>query len=802
MAQHVLKLKGEIPENITKTEQEIAIEAQVSKVRIDHGEIRVTYDHNQPHWDTVIKVIRGKNLQIETARETFHVSGMACAACINTIKKAVGRDEGQVATAVNLASDQVSVEFIPTVTNKKKIARRIETAGFGVRDEQDPGDRELKTYWLRAIVALTLMIPGFLISMGSLLFDKMIPGQWWILFFLSTPVMFGAGYYTLSRALRALFARSANMHLLVALGSMSAYLYGLSSYFFEIFNLFSLAAMIMAFHLFGQYLNLRTKRSASREIKRLLQLQAKTAVLQVGKKEKEVKTDTLKLGDHVIVRAGERIPMDGVIAEGHSVVNESMVTGESVPVGKNVGDEVIGGTINENGYIVVEVSRVGQDTFLSQMVRLGQEARWSRDPLLLFADKIIAKFVPVVIGLALFTFVGWLLIGGADAFNQALFASIALMVVASPCVIGLVTPTAFMTGAALGLRNGVVIKDMGGMEVMQRVSTVVFDKTGTITHGKPEVTDITTYHREGEHQLLQWMISVEKRSEHPIGKALAKYVESKGVEPLSISQFNVLPGMGVQADVDGQQVVIGNLTLMKEQNIHLSKAVDQVDQYHLEGKTAMVIAVDGEIAGVVAVADTIKDHATDIVNRLKMMGLRTVMITGDHPKAAKAIAQQVGIDDVYSSVLPAEKQVKVRKMQARGDTVIMVGDGINDAPALNQADVGVAIGGGTDVAVEAADLTLIKGNLNGLIAAVHLGRNITRLVRQNLFWAFIFYLVLFPVAIVGLFNPLMTAFAMLFSFIFVFGNTYRLKKITEELISKKVVYEALNTSNNVERDVA
>ena len=786
MAQQILKIKGKFPENIAKIEQEIAAEAQVSKVRIDNGEIRVIYDNKRPRWDTLIKAIREKNLQIETERETFHVSGMACAACINTIKKAVEREEGQVSTSVNLASDQVSVEFIPPVTNKKKIARRIETAGFGVRDEQDPGDRELRTYWLRAVVSLTLMIPGFLISMGSLYSGEMLPGQWWILFFLSTPVVFGAGYYTLTRAIRALFARSANMHLLVALGSMSSYLYGLSSYYFKVFNLFSLAAMIMAFHLLGQYLNLRTKRSASREIKKLLQLQAKTAILRVGRKEKEVKRETLKVGDHVIVRAGERIPMDGVIIEGHSVVNESMVTGESVPVEKNIGDEVIGGTINENGFTVIEVSRVGQDTFLSQMVRLGQEARWSRDPLLLFADKIIAKFVPTVMGLALITFVSWMLIGGTSAFNQALFAAIALMVVASPCVIGLVTPTAFMTGAGLGVRNGVVIKDMGGMEVMQRVSTVVFDKTGTITHGKPEVTDLTIYHQEGEQKLLQWVLSAEKSSEHPIGKALEKYAESRGAEPLSVRQFHVLPGMGVKAIVDNQQVIIGNMRLMKEQNIELSAVEEQVETFHSEGKTTMGIAVDGEIAGVVAVADTIKDNAVDIVKRLKSMGLRTVMITGDHPKAAEAIAKQVGIDDVYSSALPAEKLAQVRTMQERGETVIMVGDGINDAPALNQADVGVAIGGGTDVAVEAADLTLIKGNLNGLIAAVHLGRNITRLVRQNLFWAFIFYLLLFPVAMFGLFHPLMTAFAMLFSFIFVFGNTYRLKRITEQLIAKKV----------------
>lgn len=784
MADLILKLKNEIPGKTIKAnvEQEIATEAKVSHVQIQEGELRVVYGIKKPEWSVLASVIRAKGFDIESARETFHISGMACAACIKTVKTMVEREEGILSSAVNLASDQASVEFIPALTDKQSIVRRIETAGFSVRDDREPADRELRAWRHRSVVALTLMTPAFLISMGSLLFKQMLPGQWWILFFLSTPVVFGAGFYTLSRSLRAVTARSANMHLLVSLGSLSSYLYGLSSYYFDVFNLFGLAAMIMTFHLLGQYLNIKTKRDASRELKKLLILQAKTAIIRVGKHEKEIKTEMLKRNDLVIVKPGGRIPVDGVVTEGRSVVNESMVTGESMPVEKTTGDQVVAGTINVNGKLVMKVTQVGEDTFLSQMIRLGQETRWSKEPLLLFADKIIARFVPTMLLLALITFVGWLVFAGPGAYNKAIFSAIALMVVASPCVIGLVTPTAFMTGTALGIRNGVVIKDMGGLEVMQHVTTVIFDKTGTITHGKPKVRDVVPYAPEGEHQLLQWVLSVEKDSEHPIGQALVNYVKDRGVKPLPVDEFEVLPGMGVKARIDDRQIFIGNKTLMKEQGINLSKIEDQVEIFQLNGKTPVVVSVDGTIAGIIAVADTVKENANDVMKKLKSMGLRSVMVTGDNAQTAKSIAEQVGMDQIIADALPADKVVQVRKMQEQGETVIMVGDGINDGPALNQADVGVAIGGGTDVAVEAADLTLIKGNLNGLVTAIFLGKNITRLVKQNLFWAFIFYLVLFPVAMMGFFHPLMAAFAMLFSFFFVFGNAYRLKKITEKII--------------------
>ncbi|WP_407270651.1 heavy metal translocating P-type ATPase [Radiobacillus sp. PE A8.2] len=782
MAELILKLKGSIPEKVKDIEQEIAAETDVSAINILEDTLKVIYGKKKPEWNNLINVIRTKGLDIETSRETFHVSGMACAACIKTVKTMVGREEGIITSAVNLASDQASVEFIPTLTNKKSIVSRIETAGFVVRNEQEPGDRELRAWRFRAIVSLVLMLPGFLISMGSFLFNQMLPGQWWILFFLSTPVVFGAGFYTLHRSLRSVMARSANMHLLVSLGTLSAYIYGLSSYFFEVFNLFSLAAMIMSFHLLGQYLNLKTKRVASRELKKLLSLQANTTTIRVGKREKEVKTEVLKPDDIVIVRPGKRVPVDGVVIEGRSVIDESMVTGESIPAEKSVNDEMIGGTVNVNGVLIMKVTKIGQDTFLSQMIRLGQEARWSKEPLLLFADKIIARFIPTILALSLITFFGWLMIAGLDSYNKAIFSAIALMVVASPCVIGLVTPTAFMTGAALGVRNGVVIKDMSGLEVMQRVTTVLFDKTGTITYGKPVVTDIITYHAEGENKLLQWGLSVERESEHPIGKSLVDYAETKGIQSLPIERFESKLGMGVKARVDNQYVSIGNKTLMKEQGVDITDIEDQVEAFQLEGKTAIIISVNNQVAGVLAVADTVKENAVGVIKRLKSMGLKPVMVTGDNDKTARSIAKQVGVEQVIANALPIDKVTQVRKMQERGETVIMVGDGINDGPALNQADVGIAIGGGTDVAVEAADLTLIKGNLNGLVTATFLGKNISRLVKQNLFWAFIFYLILFPTAAFGLFHPLMSAFAMLFSFLFVFGNTYRLKRITRKVI--------------------
>ncbi len=727
----------------------------------------------------LIKVLRDKGLNIETIRETFHVGGMACAACVSTVKAAVSREPGVVSSAVNLVSDEVSVEYIPSLSNKQAIASRIETAGFVVRSDRDPDDQELGRAWLRAVVALGLMIPAFIISMGSMLLKRTLPGQWWILFSLATPVVFGAGFHTLKRALRAVVSRSANMHLLVSLGTLASYIYGLSSLYFKVFNLFSLSTMIMTFHLLGQYLNLKTKRDSSRELKKLLGLQAKTARIKVGHTEKEVKVEALNVGDKVIVRPGERIPVDGVVIEGRSVVDESMITGESIPVEKTAGDEAVGGTVNINGILILEATTIGKDTFLSQMVRLGEEARWSREPLLLFADKIIARFVPAVLVMSLVTFIGWLLIGGPGAFNRALFAAIALTVVSSPCVIGLVTPTAFMTGAALGVRKGVVVKDMAGLEAMQRVTAVVFDKTGTITRGKPVVTDFIPGENLDERKLLQLALSVEKGSEHPLAKAVVDYARKMDAEPLPAEEFEVLPGMGVKARVDGQQVIIGNTRLMKEQGIDLSAVEEQVEVFQSKGKTVMAVSVNGKIAGVMAVADVVKENAAAVVKRLKSMGLRPVMVTGDNPRTARAVAEQAGVEEIIAGALPADKVAHVRSMQERGETVIMVGDGINDAPALNQADVGVAVGGGTDIAVEAADLTLIRGNLNGLVAAIYLGRNITRMVRQNLFWAFIYNLLVLPAAALGLFHPLMSAFAMLFSFASVFGNTYRLRKITE-----------------------
>lgn len=795
-----LKLKGNIPAQHL-IERQIASRAGVTNVQIGNGVLRVTYD-GKPDWGNFVRALREKGLRLETARETWYVSGMACAACVGTVKAAVGREPGVLASAVNLASDEVNVEYIPALTGRRAIVRRIEAAGFSVRREREPGDRELKRAWLRATMALALMAPAFLISMGSLLLGKMLPGQWWILFFLATPVVFGAGFFTIQRALRAVLARSANMHLLVALGTLASYFYGLASFHGRVFNLFSLSAMIMAFHLLGQYLNLKTKRDSSLELQKLLDLQAKTATIRVGEKEKEVKAEAVKVGDQVIVRPGERIPVDGVVLEGRSVVDESMVTGESLPVTKTAGDEVVGGTINMSGLMVVQATKVGQETFLSQMVRLGEEARWSRESLLLFADKVIARFVPMVFIISLLTLTGWLVIGGPAALQKAIFAAIAVLVVSSPCVLGLVTPTAFMTGAALGIRQGVVVKDMAGLEVMRRVTTIVFDKTGTITRGKPVVTDFLPLGQAGKGDLLRLVLSAEKGSGHPLGQALVDYALAEGIESFPASNLETIPGLGITAQVDGQRVVIGNVRLMLEQGIELSDAVqEKLEQFQAQGKTAMLVGVNGRAVAIAAVADPVKENAAPVVERLRTMGLRPVLATGDNPRTARAIARQVGIEEVLAGALPADKAARIRALQELGETVIMVGDGINDAPALKQADVGVAIGGGTDIAVEAADLTLIRGNLNGLPAVVYLGRHITRLVRQNLFWAFVYNLLVLPAAALGLFHPLMSALAMLFSFTSVFINTYRLKRIAEQtmkttdepiVVTSKVQYREEN----------
>ncbi len=773
-----------------------------ANVNLSSERAAVTYDPAKANLDEFIKRVQGAGYQVAIGEAALGVKNLSDASDARRLEKALNQQEGVIEAHINLATEKALVKYVPTIISQNELRRAVRSAGFDLLeadlqlDDAEAKARKAEIAQQRRllIIGLIFTVPLFVLSMSrdfDLLPMSIAHAPWinYLFWFLATPVQFYVGWQYYVNGYKSIRNGSANMDVLVALGTSAAYFYSIpiTLGFIPGHVYFEISAVIITLVKLGKYLEAKAKGGASDAIRKLMNLRPRKAYVVRDGVEVEVNVDEVEVGDVVLVHPGEKIPVDGVVVEGRSTVDESMLTGESLPVEKTAGDEVIGGTINKMGLLKFEATKIGKETVLAQIIKLVEEAQTSKAPIQNLADKISAIFVPVVIGIATVTFLVWyfLIPLSPDAqvglFTRALINTVAVLVIACPCAMGLATPTAVMVGTGKGAEMGILIKKSESLERAGKINTVVLDKTGTITRGQPAVTQIllSEFYAD-EDELIRLVASVEKGSEHPLGEAITAEANAKGMKLSEPLGFSAVAGHGVQAEVDGHQVLVGNRRLMDSQAVQIDHMEMDIQRLEEDGNTAILIALDGHLAGVIGVADTIKEGSVAAIDALHEMGLKVAMVTGDNTRTANAIARQINVDTVLAEVLPGDKAAEIKKLQQAGQTVAMVGDGINDAPALAQADIGIAIGTGTDIAMASAPVVLISGDLRGVPKAIALSRKTLRTIKQNLFWAFFYNTILIPAAAMGFLNPMLAAGAMSFSSIFVVTNSVRLKRFKHE----------------------